>query len=245
MLSKYVSIGDKLDLETIEGTNDLVSNQQEGRKYYRSQVYDIVSEDQIKIAMPMEQGKIILLPVDGEYNVCFYTQTGLYQCLGRIIDRYKSDNVFVLVMELTTDLRKYQRREYYRLNCVLEMKSREVTEDDVNILNEHVRFLDTDITFNNGVMVDISGGGARFISKVRYPQGANIQFVFSLYVSGALNEYKLIGKVLLSERIENREDEYEHRIQFVNILNDDRESIIRYIFEEERKNRHRQRTNYL
>ena len=242
MLSKYVSIGDKLDLETIEGLNDPDLNPQEGRKNYRSQVYDIVSEDQIKIAMPMEAGKVILLPVDGEYNVCFYTQTGLYQCLGRIIDRYKSDNIFVLVMELTTDLRKYQRREYYRLNCVLEMKSREVTENDVNV-SERVSFLDTDITFNNGVMVDISGGGARFISRARYPKGANILFVFSLYVSGSLNEYKLIGKVLRSEKIENREDEYEHRIQFVNIMNDDRESIIRYIFEEERKNRHRQRTN--
>jgi len=245
MLSKYVSIGDKLDLETIEGMEDAMQTAKEGKKSYRSQVYDIVSEDQIKIAMPMEQGKIILLPVDGEYNVCFYTQTGLYQCLGRIIDRYKSDNVFVLVMELTTDLRKYQRREYYRLNCVLDMKSREVNEEDVNPLNERVRFVDTDITFNNGVVVDISGGGARFISRVRYPKGANILFVCSLYVSGSLNEYKLLGKVLLSEKLENRDDEYEHRIQFVNIQNDDRESIIRYIFEEERKNRHRQRTNYL
>lgn len=245
MISKYVSIGDKLDLETIEGSLDPELNQNMGKKTYKSQIYDIVSEDQIKIAMPMEQGKVILLPVDGEYNVCFYTQTGLYQCLGRIIDRYKSDNVFVLVVELTTDLRKYQRREYYRLNCVLDMKSREVTENDVGIFNERVRFVDTDITFNNGIVVDISGGGARFISKVRYPQGTNILFVFSLYVSGSLNEYKLIGKVLLSEMLENREGEYEHRIQFVNIMNDDRESIIRYIFEEERKNRHRQRTGYL
>ncbi len=245
MISKYVSIGDKIDLETIDGSESTELSGAGGKKNYKSQIYDIVSEDQIKVAMPMEQGKVILLPVDGEYNVCFYTQTGLYQCLGRIIDRYKSDNVFVLVMELTTDLRKYQRREYYRLNCVLDMKSREVSERDVNYLNERVHFLDTDITFNNGIMVDISGGGARFISRVRYPKGANIMFTFSLYVSGALTEYKLIGKVLLSEPLENREDEYEHRIQFVNIMNDDRESIIRYIFEEERKNRHRQRSTYL
>ena len=245
MISKYVSIGDKLDLETIDISMDSDISQNVGRKNYKSQIYDIVSEDQIKIAMPMEQGKVILLPVDGEYNVCFYTQSGLYQCLGRIIDRYKSDNIFVLVVELTTDLRKYQRREYYRLNCVLDMKSREVTEEDVDVYNEQVRFVDTDITFNNGIMVDISGGGARFISRVRYPKGANILFVFSLYVSGSLNEYKLIGKVLLSEELENKPGEYEHRIQFVNILNDDRESIIRYIFEEERKKRHRQRTNYL
>ena len=65
------------------------------------------------------KGWIILLPVDGEYNVCFYTQTGLYQCLGRIIDRYKSDNVFVLVMELTTAYKTVQSATYQYIPALL------------------------------------------------------------------------------------------------------------------------------
>ena len=99
-------------------------------------------------------------------------------------------------------------------------------------------------TFDNGTMVDISGGGARFISKVQYEKGSLIQFVFSLFVNGSITEYKLIGKVLKSERIENREGSFENRIQFVNMQTDDRESIIRYIFEEERKKRHRERGTF-
>ena len=240
MLSKYVKLGDKLELETID--NSKGRNELSEKKNYRSQVYDIVSEDQIKIAMPMEQGKVILLPVDGEYNICFYTQTGLYQCLARVIDRYKSDNIFVLVMELTTDIRKYQRREYYRLNCVLDMKARGVSDaDNAKGPTEQVHFLDTDITFSNGTMVDISGGGARFISKDRYPKGSNIQFAFSLFVNGKLTEYKLLGRVLYSEELESRAGSYEHRIQFINIMNDERESIIKFIFEEERKIRRREK----
>lgn len=237
MLSKYVSVGNKLELETIEKLNG--EDNDKGKRSYRSVVYDIVSEDQIKIAMPMEGGKLVLLPVDGEYNLCFYTPTGLYQCLARVIDRYKSDNIFILLMELTTDIRKYQRREYYRLNCVLDMKSRAL-EDDF-LANEQVRFIDTDITFDNGTMVDISGGGARFISDVHYEKGTVIQFIFSLYVSGKLNEYRLMGRVLLSEALENKPNKYEHRVQFINIMNDERESIIKYIFEEERKIRRREK----
>lgn len=240
MLSKYVKLGDKLELETID--NSKGRNELSEKKNYRSQVYDIVSEDQIKIAMPMEQGKVILLPVDGEYNICFYTQTGLYQCLARVIDRYKSDNIFVLVMELTTDIRKYQRREYYRLNCVLDMKARGVSDsENEKGPTEQVHFLDTDLTFSNGTMVDISGGGARFISKDRYPKGSNIQFAFSLFVNGKLTEYKLLGRVLYSEELESRAGSYEHRIQFINIMNDERESIIKFIFEEERKIRRREK----
>ena len=240
MLSKYVKLGDKLELETID--NSKGKNELSEKKNYRSQVYDIVSEDQIKIAMPMEQGKIILLPVDGEYNICFYTQTGLYQCLARVIDRYKSDNIFVLVMELTTDIRKYQRREYYRLNCVLDMKASNVSAGGSQPSGlEQVHFLDTDITFSNGTMVDISGGGARFISKVQYPKGSNIQFSFSLFVNGKLTEYKLLGRVLYSEELASRAGSFEHRIQFINIMNDERESIIKFIFEEERKIRRREK----
>jgi len=238
MISKYVNVGDRIDIETISRTklNDAVE-----KKTYKSQVFDVESEDRIKIAMPMEQGRVILLPVDEEFNLCFYTPSGLYQCLGRVADRYKTDKIFVLVMELTTDIRKYQRREYYRLNCVLDMKSTMINQKDVSQFSEKVHFIDTDLIFDNGTMVDISGGGARFISKVRYPKDSNILFTFSLFVNDALTTYKLLGKILVSQEIQGREGEYEHRIMFVNIMNDDRESIIKYIFEEERKIRRREK----
>ncbi len=240
MISKFVQIGNKIEIESIKKTTDELG--EITRKTYRSELYDIESEDVIKIAMPMEQSKIVLLPVDAEYSLCFYTSNGLYQCLARVIERYKSNNLFVLSMELETDLQKYQRREYYRLNTVLDMKSKAI--DTSNKSFEQVQFIDTDLTFDNGTMVDISGGGARFISKAQYPKGSLIRFVFSLFVNGSVTEYKLVGKVLRSEPIENREDQFENRIQFVNMVNDDRESIIKYIFEEERRQRHRERGTF-
>lgn len=237
MISKYINVGDRIDIEAIVRGTDTATE----KKMYKSQVFDFESEDRIKIAMPMEQGRLILLPVDEEYNLCFYTPNGLYQCIGRVADRYKSDNIFVLVMDLVTDLRRYQRREYYRLNCVLDMKSTMINQQDVSSLSEKVHFIDTDLTFDNGTMVDISGGGARFISRVKYPKDCNILFAFDLFVNDRLTSYKLLGKVLLSQEIEGRDGEYEHRIMFVNIMNDDRESIIKYIFEEERKIRRREK----
>lgn len=240
MISKFVQIGNKIEIESIKKTTDELG--EVTRKTYRSELYDIESEDIIKIAMPMEQSKIVLLPVDAEYSLCFYTSNGLYQCLARVVERYKSNNLFVLSMELETDLQKYQRREYYRLNTVLDMKSKVIDPDATTTQGfEQVQFIDTDLTFDNGTMVDISGGGARFISNAQYPEGSLIRFVFSLFVNGQVTEYKLVGKVLKSTPMENREDSFENRIKFVNMVNDDRESIIKYIFEEERKMRHRQR----
>ncbi|MCR5746203.1 MAG: flagellar brake protein [Lachnospiraceae bacterium] len=240
MLSKYVKIGDRLDVETVHRATRADTGL---KRQYRSQVYDIVSDEEGKIAMPLEQGKMVLLPIDAEYNLCFYTKTGLYQCLARVVERTKSDNVYALLMELTTDLSKYQRREYYRLNCVLEMKVSNISEnsDGTEQGDEKVEIIDTDITFDNGVMVDISGGGARFISRTQYPIGSQVLFKFSLFVSGKLNDYELNGRVLYSEPLKNNPGAYEHRMQFIHIRKDDRESIIRYIFEEERKIRRREK----
>lgn len=238
MISKYVNPGDRVDIENIKRKS---LNDDSERRTFKSSIYDIIDEDNIKITMPIEQGKIVLFSVDAELNLCFYTKNGLYQCIGRVTDRSKDNAVYLLDIELVTDLKRYQRREYYRLNCVLDMKSTMINESDIVEYTEQVRFLDTDITFDNGTMVDISGGGARFISAAKYPKGSNILFVFSLFVNGALTEYKLVGKVLLSEEKEKLEGKYEHRIQFINIMNDDRESIIKYIFEEERRIRRREK----
>ena len=201
----------------------------------------MVSEDEIKVTMPIEIGKLVLLPVDGEYDLCFYTANGLYQCYSRVTDRYKSNNVYVLCLEMTTNLRKFQRREYYRLNCILNMKCRTIDDREVDILTNQVQFYNTDLTLQDGLIVDISGGGARFISRESYEKDTKMLFIFSLTTGKLPVEYSIIGRVLLSQEIEGREGQFENRVQFINMNIDDREGIIRYIFEEERKIRHRER----
>ena len=52
----------------------------------------------------------------------------------------------------------------------------------------------------------------------------------------ARKEYEVLGKVLAVNRMENRPGFYEHRVQYVNINNEVREEIIKFIFEEERRN---------
>ena len=47
--------------------------------------------------------------------------------------------------------------------------------------------------------------------------------------------------MLSSVKQEGRRDSYEHRVQYVDIETEVREEIIKYIFEEERKHRKRER----
>ena len=112
MLSKYVVVGNRVELQSVRRLKLNEESGNEERKVYTTKVYDIISDERIELLMPMEQTKLILLPVDGEYELCFYTDNGLYQCVAKVVDRYRDNNIYVLALDLTTNLRKYQRREY-------------------------------------------------------------------------------------------------------------------------------------
>ena len=243
MLTDYVIPGDKIELTEKRSEERVNAQGLIERKSYTSRVYDVISEDEIKVNMPMENGHLVLLPVDGEYDLCFYTKNGLYQCYGRVADRYKSNNVYILTLEMTSPLRKFQRREYYRLNCVLNMKCRTVEEEEYKQITEmeDVQFINTDLTLENGIIVDISGGGARFISARQYEKDTKILFKFALESEKESKEYEVIGRVLISTEIEGRKGAFKNHVQFINIDAKERESIIRFIFEEERRLRKKER----
>ncbi|MCR5594259.1 MAG: flagellar brake protein [Lachnospiraceae bacterium] len=241
MLSKYVVVGNRVELQAVKRLKLNDSSENEERKVYTSKVYDIISDERIELLMPMEQTKLILLPIDGEYELCFYTDNGLYQCVAKVVDRYRDNNVYVLALDLTTNLRKYQRREYYRFSCALEMNSRELLKEEIDSLNDSRNLLQPELPLKRSVIVDISGGGLKFVSNLKYENGSLILCNYDLVADGVPKHYSLVGKVLESRELENRQGVYEHRVKYINMDVDEREEIIKFIFNEERKNRHKEK----
>lgn len=236
MLSRYVSEGMRVELQASEFVRGDAPDFRE--KIFVSKVYDVMSEDTMEILMPMEQQQLVLLPVDREFVLRFYGETGLYQCTAMVTDRYKSGNVYILLMELTSNLQKFQRREYYRFSCVVEMNTRNLTEEESERLEKEGKTeFDENVMLHRAVIVDISGGGIRFVSRQRFMPGSQIVCRFGLVVGGNHKQFEVMGRVLASRTLENRSSTYEHRVQFVNIHKNVREDIIKYVFEEERKSR--------
>lgn len=235
LLEKYVVPGCRVDLQAIDRSKDRIKEKSESRKSYQSQVIDVLSEDRVEIAMPMEKSKLILLPVDGEYDLYFYSDNGLYQCYARIVDRYKNNSMYVLVLDLISNLRRHQRREYYRFSCALEMNSRELQDEEVAATGKLDQALIPYLPLKSSVIVDISGGGLRFVANYAYEAQSLILCKYHLLIGGEAKEYNLAGKVLSVRELENRKGVFEHRVQYVNVDAADREEIIKYIFDEERK----------
>lgn len=238
MITKFIQEGCKVELQPLEKSKTLGADAPQ--KTYITKLYEIVTEDTMEVLMPMEQGKLILLSVDQEFDAIFYGQNSLYQCGVRISDRYKSNNVYILLLEITSNLRKYQRREYYRFSCVLEMNSRNLDEEEIKALEEKEMVIPAPgqtKPLKNSIIVDISGGGIRFISSEKYEIDSFIYCCYVLLINGVKKKYEVIGRVLAVKEMENRKGTYEHRVQYYKMNSKVREEIIKYIFEEERKSR--------
>ena len=238
MLTSLVNPGDNVEMTAI---SRVAPNPGAEKKIYTSKVYDVINDEKIEILMPIVQKKIILLPVDGEYKITFFTAKGLYACTARVADRYKDNNVYTLLFEVTSDLKKQQRREYFRYACVLPMQARELLPDEMKSIEQGELYIEPGLPKRESTIVDISGGGMRFVGKEVYEKDSLIVLEFLLPVNEIQKRFEIVAKVLISQKIPNKVGEYEHRVQFTYIKKDAREEIIRFIFEEERKNRRKEK----
>ena len=234
-LFDIVSPGDRVDIQKF---NDRLTDNDD-REYYITKVLDVDEDGDVEILMPMEKMKMILLGVDEEYDMFFYARKGIFTCRARVVKRYKDELLYVARLSQVTELEKQQRREYYRYDCVIGMNSRQLNEA------EAMRFTETNQTIllndpqDKSVIVDISGGGLRFVSAENYDNGSLVYCRFMLTVQENSKVYDCVVRLLSSYPVVNNKKNTEYRGQFMNISEHDREDIIKYIFEEERRIRHR------
>ena len=158
--------GERVDLEMIPAFEEEES--EEEKKYYITKIYDIPDENRVDVLMPMEKTKLLLLEVDTEFQLFFYGRKGIYTCEARVIERYKEEQFVVASLELTSELKKQQRREYYRYSCVIGMNTRQLTDEEAE---RYEMTKDSDLfeqPEDKSVIVDISVGGIRFVTPTAY-----------------------------------------------------------------------------
>ncbi len=241
MVSSILRIGDKLDIRVLQQTENHMQGGAPPR-VLKSMIYDIKSEGVVEIAMPTEGAKMIMLASGIRYEIVFYAKSGMYRCIGQVKERYKSDNLYVVTMELKSGLSKKQRREFYRYECLLDIDYLPITLEESKMGNPQemlTHHLETyqDDKILSGIAVDISGGGIRFVSKHPMDQNSYVLLHLHLESKSVDQDVWVKGRVLQEKMLENSPTKYEHRVQFELRNNRLREQIIKYIFEEERVSR--------
>ncbi|MDF2510392.1 MAG: hypothetical protein K0S04_258 [Herbinix sp.] len=246
MLREVLNYGDKIDLKPLNNSGRELHNS----KTFASQLVDFVDSDIISIAAPIIYGKALVLGIGANFSLCFYTSKGLYQGNCVVLSNHKENNMIVSNVKVITNLVKIQRRQFYRLECIYDIDYRLVTLDE-ELLEKRLKVDDFEndkereeckknlSQFNkdwiHGDILDISGGGLRFYSKYLHKQGDKLRIKIVVRVGNDTIKMEPEAQIVASYKIENRIGTFEHRVQFVDISPKDRENLIRFIFEQERR----------
>lgn len=238
-MENLLKVGDKIELSRSNSrdkaqTGEFVS--------YVSQVLDMREDGTVVAAMPISEGHIVPIEVGASLEVYFYTFQGIYKANCVLTSRGKEKNLYYCELELTGRLEKFQRREYYRLPSIINADIIPINGEDVLDYSEHHKIPDKNYDdMQSGIIVDISGGGVRMMSDRRFKKSDYVFLRFSIEMNIGVKEMELMGMVVLSVESPNRSNYYDSRIEFVEITSEQREHIVKYIFEQQRKIQKRER----
>lgn len=217
--------------------NEITANKEKKSSSYLSQIYDVDEETgRVSIAMPYSDGRMVVLSIGTHYNAYFYSKAKMYHSKVKVVERYKDKNLFVLVLELESALKKVQRRQFFRYDMIMPVKYMPLDET-LTVVYDRTGELPEEIISEkivDGQTIDISGGGMKFVGG-RFKKGDRVYIEFDYMLGTAKQCLKITADVIDSVNPHDRKDIFHNRVSFVNMKNDDREALIRFIFEEERK----------
>lgn len=245
MLSDIVQIGDKIEIKQLDQRGIPIRSSQT----YVSQLVDYIDDDTISIAAPINKGMIVLVHKGENYRLWFYTIKGLYECNCTIIQTYKENNIIIIQVKLTSDLKKIQRRQYFRLECVHEIEYRIITEEELELNDKLIQGLYRNTeeraeirrrlsalkkSWTMAHITDLSGGGCKFNCGQEIRPGEKIRIKLDFIIKDQVRKLEISAEIIASQKLLDRSGVYEHRAEFYDISQNDREDLIKYIFEQER-----------
>ena len=239
-VSDFVNFGDKIDIQLTYQIQQQQNGQAVEVNTYKSMVMDFPTDHQIEIGMPTFGGKMILFQIGIRCNMVFYTKKGLYQCECTVSKRYKKENFFLLLMEVNTPMTKYQRREYFRVDCNIDMNYHRVSAEVAKLPTTAALYAELQGeeyagTMRSALIKDISGGGMRFWTDIPLEKGEHLISTVRLTNEVVDETFYLVTEVISCNRTDSTTEKYDIRGKFIFKDIKDRETIVRFVFDEERK----------
>ncbi|MDR0904972.1 MAG: flagellar brake protein [Oscillospiraceae bacterium] len=115
MVKSALIVGDKVDLHF------------QSSSFYRSFVENTDADGAILyVSAPMRDGQPVPMAQGREMDVYFYRENGKFSVLTQVIEMRKNKKTgqLTVLLEVMSDTRKEQRREFYRLSAALDIEAR-------------------------------------------------------------------------------------------------------------------------
>lgn len=201
---------------------EIIDHLRGGEKHtYYSVIANIVDADTFDVTAPLEKGIVIPLEIGKEYECIFITIYGLFRCKLIMQQRYVEAGLHFLRMRVISQIVKYQRREFYRLDIIFDFRYQ-------NQLTQKWREATT---------LDISGSGIRCIANEELTKGTRVLCELKLEIDKKVYTVSNLAEVIDSTVVNLVEKRFETRWVFVDIPMSKQDIIIKYIYDEQRRRR--------
>lgn len=239
-------IGDRVELTQMKSA---VGYKVSNRKY-RSQLLDFDGIRVAKISMPIYENKLIPLEIGDDYKLCFFTEAGLYECKGTVTKRYIENKIHVVDIFFLSDLKKCQRRKFYRLDCMFPIRFRLLSDVELKLLErmkeepwtndkEKEQYLQAlekiPKEWEEGTVSDLSGGGMRFHANKELKPKTIVEVMLPLSLQSGIVPLTFKMETIACIHSKGSKVAYEIRGQFHDVKDLEREMVIKYVFDEQRR----------
>ena len=149
-------------------------------KNYKTLIIDI-QDDSLKINLPVNDGEYLMLHIGEKIEMNSYLDDGrCFSFYSKVISRGKEGNVLYYKISEPFDIKKIQRRNYFRVGLFDTIEYKIITN-----INEYE--FDS-IPYKEGFMVDLSGGGLKL--KVKDNIKKEDLLLIKMKIKGILIELK-------------------------------------------------------
>ncbi|WP_297416915.1 PilZ domain-containing protein [Clostridium sp.] len=194
-----------------------------GEKSYKALIMDIQDEF-LRINLPVCDGNYLMLHAREKVEINSYLDAGrCYSFFCQVISKGKEGNILYYTLSKPFDIRKIQRRNFFRVSIVSPIEYKIVTNIDEEDFD--------DIPYKEGLMVDLSGGGIKL--KVKEKIDKSDLLLVNLKLSKVHFEIKC--DVVRIEDTLDKEKLF--GLRFIDITPTQSEKIIQELFEIMRKQR--------
>ncbi len=217
-------IGTRFEIELLDSLGGKIGST------YTSQLLDIKDSENLTIAAPIQESRLMLIPSGSSIRCIFlHHKLGLVSFTGTVASREKQENIIVINVAVTSKLTRIQRRNHFRLDCMLDAQYRVIEEEG----SENNTVDPGTVEFKKAYTKNISGCGACLVTDEPIEKSTYIYSVLILE-DGTSIETKCI--VVRCTKVGDIElSKYLIGLSFVNISVKDQDTLIRYIFDKQKQ----------
>lgn len=175
---------------------------------------DDVEKDKLFLSMPTDKGNAVPLKPNTKLHISYVMENGRFSFKSMVIDRVKDPRP-MLVVQYPDAVFRQELRSFFRVDTRMSIKILADMKTGDGIVSQQLF---------EAKVADMSGGGMRIFTDAKVEKNDIIE----IYFLGNMDRLEQVkGQVMRSRRIE---DKYELGIKFLELSQQDRDKVIKYVF---------------